>query len=392
MAIPFEEAFARAMRHARPLGAEEVPLERALGRVLAEDAVSDVDMPPFDRAAMDGFACRRADLGGELRVVEELPAGRWPTRAIGPGECARIMTGAPVPEGADCVVMLERTREPAPGRVRVEGAGEESNVSPRGEEIRAGRIALPSGTAIGPAAVGVLAAIGRARPRVARRPRVAVLATGSELVGADAVPAPGQIRSSNGPQLLAQVESAGGVPLPAGILADDRELISAALRRARGESDVILVSGGVSAGDYDFVPGVLAGLGFTIGFRGVAMQPGRSTVFATDGSVPCFGLPGNPIASFVAFELLVRPLLAGLTGRDFAPRVVGARLLGGLSRRGAERRLCLLVRFAGTGAVEPIAAGGLARLGSLASAEGLVAVPPGVAEIPEGTVVEVRLL
>jgi molybdopterin molybdotransferase len=390
--IPFEEAYARTMRHVRFLGEEEVPLAEAMGRVLAQDAVADVDMPPFDKAAMDGFACRREDLGGELRVVEELPAGAWPTREIGRGECARIMTGAPVPAGADCVVMVERTREEEPGRVRVESAGPETYICLRGEDVRTGDVVLRAGTPIGPAAIGVLAAIGRARPRVARRPKVAVLATGSELVEAGSIPGPGQIRSSNGPALCAQVASAGGVPWSAGVLADDREVIAGALRRAREEHDLILLSGGVSAGDYDFVPDILKKLGFSFEFDSVAMQPGRPTVFATDGRTACFGLPGNPVATFVVFELMVRPFLAGLMGRDFEPRIVQARLRGGLSRRHAERRLSLPVRFVATAEVEAIAYHGSAHLASLARAEGLVALPVDVREIPEGALVDVRLL
>jgi molybdopterin molybdotransferase len=390
--IPFEEACSRAMRHARFLGAEEVPLAEALGRVLAEDAASDIDMPPFDKAAMDGFACRRTDLGGALRVVEELPAGTWPTRAIGEGECARIMTGAPVPEGADCVVMRERTREAPPGRVAVEGIGGEANICARGEDVRAGEVVLRAGTIVTPAAIGMLASIGRVRPRVARRPRVAVLTTGSEIVEPGEAPERAQIRNSNGPQLCAQAASAGALPTYFGALCDDKAVIAAALDRARRECDLVLLSGGVSVGDYDFVPEILRELGFDLEFHGVAMQPGKPTAFATDGAVACFGLPGNPVATFAVFELMVRPFIAGLMGLDFAPPIAVARLAGGIARRNAERRLTVPVRFLEPGRVAPLDYHGSAHLASIARAEGLVAVPVGVREIPAGEVVHVRLV
>jgi len=394
MMIPFEEAFARAMEKARFLGAEEVLLGEALGRVLAEDAVSDIDMPPFDKAAMDGFACRRADLLGELCVVEELPAGSWPTRSLGPFECARIMTGAPIPRGADCVVMVEKTREALPGRVQIdaEKVSGESYICRRGEDVRSGDAVIRAGTLVTPAVVGMLAAIGCARPRVARRPRVAVLTTGTEIVEAHERPGPAQIRNSNGPQLVAQALSAGALPTYFGALADRAEVISAALERAQAKSDVIILSGGVSAGDYDLVPEILEGHGFSFVFDSVAMQPGRPTVFATDGKTACFGLPGNPVATFTVFELMVRPFLAGLMGHTFAPRVVQAILEGGLSRRKAERRLTLPVRFSKPGRVEAVDYHGSAHLLSSSRADGLVALPVGVREIQAGAVVDVRLL
>ncbi len=326
------EAQAVVLRHARPLPPEVRPLApAALGLVLAEDVASDLDMPPYDKAMMDGFAVRAADLPegrGTLRVVEEITAGRTPRRPVGPGEAARIMTGAPMPAGADAVVMVERTRPADDGRVVIEDRPPVpgQNVLPRAREMRRGETVLAAGTVLRPQELGLLATVGRAQARVHPAPAVAVLATGDELVEADATPGPGQIRNSNGPMLAGQVSRAGGVPRSLGIAPDRaealRDLVAEGLR-----SPVLILSGGVSAGKLDLVPGVLQELGVTAHFHKVVMKPGKPVLFGSRGDQLVFGLPGNPVSSLVCFELFVRPALRVLGGHaDPGPRLLRATL------------------------------------------------------------------
>jgi molybdopterin molybdotransferase len=330
--LAVSEAQAIVLQHARPLSPEVVPLTpAALGLVLAEDVVSDLDMPPHDKAMMDGYAVRSADLAGGrgvLHVVEEITAGRTPQRTVGPGEAARIMTGAPLPDGADAVVMVERTRLTDDQRVAIEdrppAAGQ--NVLPRAREMRRGETVLAAGTVLRPAELGVLATVGRTSARVRPAPVTAVLATGDELVEAGQTPGPGQIRNSNGPMLAAQVSHAGGVPCSLGIARDRvddlRALVAEGLR-----APVLILSGGVSAGKLDLVPGVLQELGVHAHFHKVEMKPGKPVFFGSRDEHLVFGLPGNPVSSLVCFELFVRPALRCLGGHaDAGPRLLSATL------------------------------------------------------------------
>jgi molybdopterin molybdotransferase len=329
--LAVSEAQAIVLQHAQPLPPETVPLTPAvLGLVLAEDVASDLDMPPYDKALMDGYAVRAADLPdgrGDLVIVEEVTAGRTPQRPVGPGQATRIMTGAPLPEGADAVIMVERTRS-LDGGVRIEDSPPKpgQNILTRGREMRRGETVLRAGAVLRPQEFGLLATVGRTAIRVQPGPRVAVLSTGDEVVEAPQVPGPGQIRNGNGPMLLAQVARAGGVPHYLGIARDRPESLRP--RIAEGlQAPVLVLSGGVSAGQLDLVPGVLQELGVTAHFHKVAMKPGKPVFFGTHGSTLVFGLPGNPVSSLVCFELFVRPALRRLRGHaDAGPRLVRASL------------------------------------------------------------------
>ncbi len=315
--IPVEEALEIVLREAQALPAEEVALDDALLRVLAEDVASDLDLPPFDRAAMDGYALRAADVAGApvaLEIVGEVRAGQWPDLAVGPGQAVRIMTGAPVPPGADAVQPVESTQPLDEFRVTIRSAVPAgANVAPRGSEARAGTLLLSRGRVIDPAAVAVLASAGKARVRVARRPVVALLVTGDEIVAVSDTPAPGQIRNSNGPAVAAQARLAGATVRLLGVAPDRQDAIAEALR-AGLSADVLVVSGGVSAGDYDLVEPALLGLGATFLFTKVAIKPGAPLVFGRRSGTLVFGLPGNPVSAQVTFDLFVRPALLKMQG------------------------------------------------------------------------------
>jgi molybdopterin molybdotransferase len=293
-----------------------MPLPQAAGGVLAEPVVSDIDSPPYTKALMDGFAIRSADTGPgtTLNVIEEVAAGRMPTRVVGPGEATRIMTGAPIPDAADAVIPHEET-EAAGNAVRLRRAvkaGE--SILTRGREMKAGEVVVPSGTRLSPQAVGLLAAVGRTNVRVHRVPLLAILATGDELVEADERPGPGQIRNSNGPMLCALASRAGATVEYLGIAPDERDGLRQLVARGLDSADVLVLAGGVSAGKFDLVPDVLKGLGVTAHFHKIRLKPGKPLLFGSRESTLVFGLPGNPVSSFVGFELFVRPALRKMMG------------------------------------------------------------------------------
>lgn len=321
--ISFEEALTIVLEHAAPGPTEHVPLRDAQARTLAAPVVSDADIPPFANSAMDGFAVRSDDLETipvVLEVAQDIPAGSVPREPVAPGTCARIMTGAPVPAGADAVVPVEWTEPAGDGAVRFNrdiGAGD--NVRAAGEDVRRGARVLDAGEVITPPVIGMLATLGVAAVPVRRRPKVAVIATGDELVDAAETPRPGQIRNANGPALAAQVLSAGGEALPPLHAADDRTSLQRVVERAL-EADVLLFSGGVSVGDYDFVKEVLDAMGTRFLFWKVRQRPGKPIAFGRMAERLVFGLPGNPVSSAMCFEQYVRPALARMLGRQSVVR------------------------------------------------------------------------
>lgn len=324
------EARALVLEQAKPLPPETVPLgPDALGLVLAEDVASDLDMPPYDKSMMDGYAVRSEDVsaGGTLTVIEEVTAGHVPKRTLGRGQATRIMTGAPIPQGADAVVMIERTRTLDGDRVVVDDhVSPGQNILPRGREMRTGDVVLRVGATLRPQEFGLLASVGRSTVKVHPAPEVAILATGDELVEPTERPGPGQIRNSNASMLLAQVCRAGGIPQALGIGRDDRVSLRTLINKGL-EFPMLLLSGGVSAGKLDLVPGVLQELGAQAHFHKVEMKPGKPVLFGTGPRCLVFGLPGNPVSSLVCFELFVRPAIRRLRGHaDAGPRMVSAQL------------------------------------------------------------------
>ena len=301
----------------RPLAPRAVPLAEALGCVTAAPVVAAHDVPSFPNSAMDGFALRAADTAGApvtLEVVGTAPAGSAPGVTVGPGQAVRIMTGAVVPEGADAIVMVERTSIPGDGKVLIEvTAHTGDHVRLPGEDIRTGQVLFEAGTELGPGHIGVLASVGAETVEVIPRARVGVLSTGDELVSGGGHIRPGQIRDSNRPMLLALVAQAGFVPVDLGTAPDDEAAITAAIERGVAECDALLTSGGVSVGDFDYVKVVLDRLGDMHWWQ-VAVKPAKPLAFGTVGRIPVFGHPGNPVSALVSFELFARPALRHMTG------------------------------------------------------------------------------
>jgi molybdopterin molybdotransferase len=348
--IPVEQALEIVLAHTPRLPSDEVDLGDAVGRVLAEDIRSDVEMPPFDRAAMDGYAVRAQDVAAApvtLRVVGQVRAGQLPDRELGAGEAIQIMTGAPVPPGATAVQPVEKTRPLPDGRVEmlatVEAAG---HIAPRGSEGRVGDEVLRKGETIDPAAVAVLAAVGKARVRVGRRPTVAVLVTGDELVDVWDTPGRGRIRNSNGHAVLAQARWAGAEALSLGVVPDQAKRIAEAVR-VGFESDVLIVSGGVSEGAYDLVEDVLSRFDVGLLFTKVAIKPGAPLVFGRRGDRLVFGLPGNPVSAQVTFDVFVRPALLRMQGARVVSRpMVEVELLEAVrNKSGRKAHLPARIRF-----------------------------------------------
>ncbi len=385
------EAQKCVLEQARPLPAVATSLDpAALGLVLAEDVASDLDMPPFAKAMMDGYALRAQDLapgGSAFTVVEEITAGTTPTCRLERGQAARIMTGAPVPDSADAVVMHEHSRPLDDGRVWIEETAVRPglNVMARGQEMRRGEVVLRSGARLRPQEFGLLATVGRAEIRLQPAPRVAVLATGDELVDAPAQPGPGRIRNGNGPMLLAQVRRGGAVPRALGIAADRLDDLRA--RIADGlHDDVLVLAGGVSAGKLDLVPQALAELGVQALFHKVAMKPGKPVLFGIrphdDAGGPprlVFGLPGNPVSALVCFELFVRPALRGLMALPPGPRFVQAVLVEDFTHR-TDRPTYRPARLRPTStgwSVQPVPWFGSPDLRSVTEANAFVVLPQG---------------
>ena len=343
-----DDARDRILATFAPLPAVLLPLEESLGLVLAEAVVAEEDLPPFANAAMDGYALRAADIArattdrpARLRVTGEAPAGTTPFARVEAGTAVRIMTGAPLPAGADAVVRFEETDDgqSEPGAVLIQhSAGPGSNVRPAGEDVAAGTPVLSAGTRLRPAEIGMLAALGHESVLVHRRPRVAILSTGDELVAAGGKLGPGQIRDSNGPALAAMVRQAGGEPIRLGIARDAEDDLRAHLAGATAAGvDLIVTAGGVSVGDYDLVKEVLRADG-RIDFWRVRIKPGKPLAFGHLGDRPLIGLPGNPVAAIVAFTQFVRPAILTMLGRaDVSPPTISARLLSRIDNPGGRR-------------------------------------------------------
>ncbi len=396
--ISVEEAQAIILRNVAPSGEEKVPLLRALGRILRELIRADMDLPPFDRAMMDGYALRAEDtraVPARLRVVGEVLAGASFPRALDRGEAVKIMTGAPIPTGADAVERLERTEREGEWVILREPVRVGQHISRRGSQIRQGEIALEPGRRLGPAEIAVLAAFGYAEVRVSRQPAFGVLSTGSELVDVSARPTAVQIRDSNTPTLGACLRMAGVEAHPLGIAADEPALIEEKIRSALERFDGVLVTGGVSMGEADLVKDALRRIGAQLFFERVRIHPGKPLVFARWGEKPIFALPGNPVSVVVTFLVFVLPALCRMLGcqPEHLP-LIEARTVEDV-RHSSERRSYLPARVQfveGQAFVRRVPWEGSSDLVGFARANALLIIPEGVERMKAGERVQVLLL
>lgn len=388
MAFSVQEASQRILAAIRPLDVESIALRDALGRVLATDVHSPIEHPPWDNSSMDGYAVRSADIREasagtpvSLRVIDTVRAGQLPSSDVAPGTAIRIMTGAPIPRGADSVVRVEDTNGGEQDVEIRDARDARRNIRPRGEDLQLGGLAVPRGTVLGPAQIGVLASVGCATVSVHRRPKVAVLSSGDELVDVDqfeAVRRGERIVSSNSYTLVNSVRVAGAEVLDLGIVPDDPAAYTERLSAAHG-CDLLITSGGVSVGAFDFTKDVLRSLGAELRLWRVSMRPGAPLGFGTLGELPWLGLPGNPVSALVTFELFARPLIRKQRGEtDIFRRTVEVRVRDDVSIQAPLTHFMrAIVEWAEDGAWARLTGPqGSGLLTSMARANALLIVPP----------------
>lgn len=373
------------------LGAERVDLVESLNRVLREDVFSDIDMPPFNKSAVDGYACRMKEISNPLTVIETIPAGVQPQQRVGNNQCAKIMTGAVMPEGADCVLLREEVEEEADGRIRFKREHTAVNICFKAEDVVVGQKLLSAGIRIKPTHIAAMALAGIDHPSVSMKPNVGIVATGDEIVEPSVRPGNSQIRNSNSYQLLSHCLQFGCKPKYYGIIKDNNASLEAAIHQARDETDVLLLTGGVSAGDLDLVPALLETVGFQILFRGVGIQPGRPAVFGRAGKKFVFGIPGSPVASFIVFEVLIKELLAALMGLTKFVEIARCSLACDIRRQKTNRIGWRPASVAPDGIAHPVEYHGTAHISSYALADGIIPIPIGIGGLNKGTMVDVRL-
>lgn len=397
--IELEEARALLAESVRPLGVEQVSRQEALGRTLAEDVTAPLDQPPFDRSPLDGYALRSADLTGaspehpvSLRVVETVYAGGVPSRVLGPGEAIRIMTGAMLPRGCDCVLQHERTDNGLEQVQIYTALSPHDNYCDRGEDYRTGEVLLPAGTVVDAAAVGVLASAGLSSVPVRRRPVVRVLSTGDEVVSPDLHPLPaGKIYGSNQELLTARLRELGVSDVKGLLIGDDPREVADTMAQLLGECDLLITTGGVSAGDKDIFHEALPLLGVERVFWKVNLKPGTPAMYSLWQGQPILSLSGNPFAAAATFELLARPLLAALTGESrFSLRSRTAVVEGSFPKASPGRRF--LRGFYQEGRVSLTGKNDSGMLASLVGCNCLVDLPAGSPPVQEGQTVTVLLL
>ena len=389
--IKFEEALNIVIKTTKILGIEQVPINDSIDRILAEDIKSDIDIPPFNKSAMDGYACRRSDLKNVLEVFEIIPAGQAPTKTINENQCSKIMTGAPVPDGADCVIMVEQTEIVSENKIRFTANETLNNIAYKAEDVSKGGVVLKKGILIQPQHIAILAAVGAVKPTVAKQPKVAVISTGDEIIEPEGMPGPSQIRNSNAYQLIAQIKKINCIPIYMGIAPDNPEKTASIITKALEKADVLLLTGGVSMGDFDFIPGILKEKNIDIKFQKMLVRPGSPTVFGVNNNKWIFGLPGNPVSSFVIFEMLVKPFLNKLMGNDAEMKNYRLPISADFKRKKTDR-LNWIPIIINNGEAALIEYHGSGHIHSMCFADGLMTIPFGISEIKKGELVDVRPL
>ncbi|MGQ9586354.1 MAG: molybdopterin molybdotransferase MoeA [Anaerolineae bacterium] len=400
--LSVEEALERVLAAFAPLEGETIPILEGLGRVLAEDVYAEMDIPPLPNTAMDGYAVQSRDTRGaseerpvRLRVIQDLAAGYVATSEVLPGTAIRIMTGAPIPPGADAIVRFEDTRLEGEWVAILKQVSPGKEIRAAGEDVQRGQKVLEKGMELRPQEIGMLAALGRPQVQVHRRPRVAILATGDEVIEVNAPWQPGKIRNSNSYANAAQVLRYGGQPILLGIARDDvtelTERIHAGLQQG---ADLFLTSGGVSVGDFDVVKEVLATQG-EVRFWRVRMKPGKPLAFGHIRGVPLLGLPGNPVSAMVSFELFARPAILKMLGKSrLGKPTVEAILEDGIARKDGRRHFVRVAveRQGGQYVARLTGEQGSGILLSMVRAQGLAIIPENVGSMPPGSRVQVMML
>ncbi len=397
--LPVEEAINIIMDEIKPLSGERISIEHATGRILFEDIISRRDIPFSNNSAMDGFAVISEDLKGVdekhpkvLKIVEELPAGRIPSRKINRGECAKIMTGGIMPEGADAVVMVENTEQTSVNEVKIKRSVEKGeNVRYKGEDIKEGSIVLKKGTRLRPQEIGLLAAIGKSIVNVYQQPIVGILSTGSEIIDIDEPVTEGKVVDSNSYTISSAVREAGGIPLPLGIAKDTEEDIKGKILNTRAVN-VLVTSGGVSVGEFDLVRGLFNEIGCNMKFWKVAIKPGKPFAFGLLNGIPLFGLPGNPVSSFVAFEVFLRPAILKMQGIQnvFRRQLEATMSVDFRNKPGRTHFVRGILKWDGDKLkVQPSGEQGSAMLSTLVSANCLIVIPYDKGDVKKGEKVRV---
>jgi molybdopterin molybdotransferase len=388
--ITFEAAFKIVMESVFETRTETIPFTDSSGRILDEDIKSDIDMPPFNRSAVDGYACHRIDINNELEVIEVISAGKKPLQIVGKNQCSKIMTGAIVPDGCDVVFMVEESGNFSNGKIRFSGTDLKLNISVKGEDVRTGDVVLKKGKLIQPQDVAVMASVGHTKVNVKKKPVVGIISTGDELINPSDFPAISQIRNSNAYQLDAQITRAGGTAIEYGIAPDNENITYEIIQKAIHECDIVIITGGVSMGDFDFVPGVLIRSGVKILFDRVNVQPGKPTTFGVHSKAIVFGLPGNPVSSFIQFEMLVRPLINSMMGYTWIPREQKLPLAINYERKSSDRMGLIPVFINKDLEVVPVDFHGSAHITALSYSDGVITMKPGIRSLIKGEVVNVR--
>lgn len=383
--IPLEKAFALLDEtlHGFRLPTETLPAQKALGKVVHADQKSRLDLPPFNKSAMDGYAILPGDERDEYRLIEKIPAGKLGTRELVEGTTVKVMTGAAVPAGAGRVIMQEHTEEQG-DRVKVHKHGGPAHICKQAEDVKTGDVILNAGSRLGALEIANLVSCGITEVEVSRQPSLSIISTGDEIEDDPSQIGPGKIMNSNGPMLAALADRFGLPVIGRRILRDDESSTREGIRAALEEADIVVLSGGVSVGEFDFVLDSLGEAGLQVCFSRLAVKPGKPTVFSWSGEKCAFGLPGNPVSVYVMFHLFVLRAVARMTGAEPPVRQIRLRLAKDFSRRKIERLQFVPARLTGEGTVAVVEFHGSAHLAAVLQADGFYQVPAGVASLNAG--------
>ncbi len=371
---------------------EEIELQHAFNRILQEDIFADANMPPFHKSAMDGFACHLEDIGNELEVLEVIQAGMIATKKVGKNQCSKIMTGAPVPDGCDCVFKVEESEKIGENHILCTNPGTHKNICYLGEDYKKGELLIKKGTIINVSQMAVLAGVGKIKIKVSALPKISLIATGSELVEPNEKPENGKIRNSNASQVISQLQKMNIGVKYIGLAKDDFESLTQLFTKTFETSDYVIFTGGASVGEFDFIPEILKGQGFNVLWDRTGIKPGNPMTFSQKGKKYCFGLSGNPVSSLVQFEMIAKPAIYKLLGANYQPFRIKAPLEFDFKQRNADRLILKPVIINESGLIEAIPFNGSAHINALVFANALMEIQTGQTEIMRGELVYVRPL